>query len=276
MSESSKPSAPRIWVTLLLGLAALLIGTGVAWTVIPQPAVGVVRLDSMIWSFTVTDVAAQLAYARENPAIRTVVFLVDSPGGDVASSETLYLEVLRTRKVKPVVASVEGLAASGAYYAVIPSDYIYAKPSSIVGNIGVVSSLPLDTFVDEELIATGPFKLFGDSRESHARYMESIKESFLNSVMAQRGDRLKVDRATLSRGEIYLGMNAVEMGLVDDIGTPEDAARRAAEMAKIINYRVVDISKELGKGNVSVASPWDEKQLSKLPPGFYYLYTGPR
>jgi protease-4 len=275
MSEPVAKRSPwrAVGSALLWVLLPLLLGTVAAWRIVPQPAVGIVRLEDTIWSGAAADVAAQLAYARRDPAIRAVVFQVDSPGGEVSSSEAIYLEVLRARREMPVVAVTESLAASGAYYAVVASDYIYAKPSSILGNIGVVSSLPIDSFVEEDFLATGPFKLFGSSREDYVRSMNAMKESFLNSVMAQRGDRLRVDRTELSRGQIYLGMNALHLGLIDEIGTVGDGAAKAAEMALISDYRVVDIPTVMPENAGS--SPYGGKRVSELPDGFYYLYTGP-
>jgi protease-4 len=275
MSESVIKRSPwrAAGLTLLWIVLPLLLGTVAAWRVVPQPAVGIVRLEDTIWSGSAADVVAQLAYARRDPAIRAVVFKISSPGGGVSSSETLYLEVLRTRREMPVVGVAEDLAASGAYYAIVASDYIYAQPSSILGNIGVVSPLPVDTFVEEDYMATGPFKLFGSSREDYVRSMNAMKESFLNSVVVQRGDRLRLERAELSRGQIYLGMNALQLGLIDEIGTANDAVAKAAEMALISDYRVVDIPTAMS-GNAG-SSPYEGKRVNELPDGFYYLYTGP-
>jgi protease-4 len=277
MSESGPKRSPlrAVGSALLWVVLPLLLGVVVAWRFVPQPAVGLVRLEDTIWSGSAADVSAQLAYARRDPAIRAIVFVVNSPGGEVSSSETIYLEVLQARREKPVVGVTEGLAASGAYYAIVATDYIYAKPSSIVGNIGVISPLPLTTFVEEDYMATGPFKLFGSSREDYVRSMDSMKDSFLNSVMAQRGARLRASRAELSRGQIYLGMNGLELGLIDDIGTVSDAAAKAAEMARIHDYRIVDILTVMGQENAQ-SSPYNGKRVNELPDGFYYLYTGPR
>jgi protease-4 len=277
MSESVPKRSP-LWAFgsfLLWVVLPLLLGVAAAWRAVPRPAVGLVRLEDVVWSGSAADVAAQLNYARRERAIRAVVFLVSSPGGEVSASETLYLEVLRTRREMPVVGVTGDLAASGAYYAIVAADYIYTNPSSILGNIGVVSSLPIDTFVEEDYMATGPFKLFGSSREDYVRYMNSMKESFLNSVVTQRGDRLRVDRAELSRGQIYLGMNALQLGLIDEIGTVGDAAAKAAEMARIHDYRIVDIPSAMEREGVQ-SYPYESKRVSELPDGFYYLYTGPR
>lgn len=277
MSESAPKRSPwqSIGAALLWIILPLLLGAVVAWQAIPQPAIGLVYLQDTIWNFSAAQVSDQLAYARRAPDIRAVVLVVNSPGGEVASSETLYLNVLQTRREKPVVGVADGLAASGAYYAIVASDYVYAQPSSIVGNIGVISTLPTDSFVEEDYLATGPFKLFGSSREDYVRSMDSMKDSFLNSVVTQRGNRLHVDKAELSRGQIYLGMNALHLGLIDEIGTVNDAIARAADMAHVSNYRIVDISAEIQRESEQTVSYKYEK-ANELPEGFYYLYTGPR
>jgi ClpP class serine protease len=109
--------------------------------------------------------------------------------------------------------------------------------------------------------------------------MEMSKEGFLEAVITQRGKRLKADRQTLSRGEIYIGMGALGLGLIDSIDSTSGAVEKAASQAGLRDYQVVEI------GRISPLDLLMEDagmnrtgQLlgSKLPPGIYYLYLDPR
>jgi ClpP class serine protease len=186
------------------------------------------------------------------------------------------------REQKPVIASIDELAASGAYYVASAADEIYAKPASAVGNIGVISLLPEPDYLDEELYTTGPFKLSGGPQASYVRQMEMLKDTFLAAILAQRSDRLLVEPETLSRGEIYLGLQAQQMGLVDEIGSQEDAVAAAAAMAELRRFVTVDWDVEVpewveeeevapgSKTATALALPPEQ-----LPPGLYYRYLEP-
>jgi len=235
-----RPWASRLWALWLV--LALVAGFLISERLVPVPQVGIVRLEGDIYDETADYVVEQLNYARNDPAIRAVVLKINSPGGGVTASENLYYSILSFREQKPLIVSIDTLAASGGYYAASAGDELYAKPSSSIGNIGVVSLLPSPSFVDEELITTGPFKLFGSPRASYVRELEILKQGFLQAVLAQREDQLTVGEEELARGELYVGVLAVDMGLIDKLGTLNDAVDEAARMAKIVNYQVVDMS----------------------------------
>jgi protease-4 len=138
----------------------------------------------------------------------------------------------------PVVASVDSMAASGAYYTVVPSDRIFAKPSSIVGSVGVRANLPRETEPNDAIAATGPNKLGGSGQREFFAIIESMRRAFLNAVFEQRGDRLSLSRADVSRAQIYSGSQAVQNGLADDVGDRQAAIREAARLAGLDDYRV--------------------------------------
>jgi protease-4 len=271
----------RPWVRWgLLTLLALGVGWVAAVLLIPAPRIGVIRFADVIWSDTVISLEDQLRHAAEDPSIRAVVVEIDSPGGEAAASERLYFDILRLRQSKPVVVMVDSMAASGGYYMAAAADAIYCTPSSDVGNIGVISVYPESSFVVEDYLFTGPFKAFGSPRDSFVRQMEVLKDSFLECVFAQRGDRLQVDQDTLSRGEIYVGTRALQMGLVDGLGSREDAIAHAASLARVHHYTVVDVAAEMGASPPPTPLP-PEAVSSRLSgpawqPGFYYLYVAPQ
>jgi len=270
----------------VLGALLALLFFGLGWVgaalFIPAPRVGVIRFSDVIWSDTAAPLEEQLRYAEEDPSIRAIVLELDSPGGEAAASERLYFAVLRLRTRKPVVVMVGSLAASGAYYVAAGADVIYATPGSDVGNIGVISMFPSPSLVVEDYLFTGPYKAFGNPRDGFMRQMDVLKESFLECVLAQRGDRLQLDRATLSRGEIYVGAVALQIGLVDRMGSLDDAIAEAARLARIDHYSVVDVAAEMcGTGAAPLPTLPAEEVQDRLTrpswrPGYYYLYLAPQ
>ena len=269
---------------IVVGLALVLaIGILVSVVLIPTPQIAVIRIEGDIWGGYTAYVRQAMEEAGSDPAVRAVVLEIASPGGEVTASEDMYFEVLRLREQKPVVAAINEIAASGAYYIASAAEQIYAKPGSAVGNIGVISFLPEPDLVDEWLMTTGPFKLSGGSQAEAIRQLEMLKDTFLAAILAQRESRLQVGPEVLSRGEVYLGLQAQQMGLVDGVGSKGDAISAAARLARLRNYRVVDRTPELpaeeslfgvrakaGFTAASLAAP-----PKYLPPGFYYRYVEP-
>jgi len=229
----------RTWLLWLV--LPLLIGVLVA-SAIPQPVIGIIRLDGAIYSFTAREMISQIDYAREHPEVRAVVLVFDSPGGTVADTESVYMELARLRAQKPVVTAINGMAASGAYYLSVNTDFILAKPSSLVGNVGVIGYLPPTPFIFEEIISTGPYKLWGSSRDTEMRQIEMIKQGFYEAVILGRGDRLQISPEMLLRGQIWPGTEALRLGLIDGLGAETDALEKASELAHVRHYEVVDLS----------------------------------
>jgi len=263
MTERNSISTERRPLGLLLWILVVVVALGLAYflstLIIPAPKIGLIRLDGEINDGTADYIVAQANYAKNDPSIRAVVLKVNSPGGGVTPSENLHYSLLSLRERKPLIVSIDTMAASGGYYAASAGDVIYAKPSSSVGNIGVVSLLPSQSFVDEELITTGPMKLFGSPRDSYVREMEILKQGFLRAVETQRKKQLKVGTDVLSRGELYVGVRALDAGLIDRLGTVTDAIEKAAEMAKVAHYETVDLS------NAPSVTPPASSLLNQLP-----------
>ncbi len=258
---------------------ALIIGIILA-AFIPQPIIGVIRLDDSIYSQSAQDMIAQIQYARDHTQIRAVVLVLNSPGGTVTDTESVYLELARLREKKPVVTMVESMAASGAYYLSVGTDYILAKPSSEVGNVGVIGYLPSDPTVMEELYSTGPYKLWGSPRDTFVREMEMMKQGFLQAVLLGRGDALKVAPEVVLRGQIWPGAEALRMGLIDELGPQSRAYEKAAQMAHIAHYRAEDLRPLSGLPEyttVSVFGQASEESQDTYPKasGIYFLYVPP-
>jgi protease-4 len=240
--------------------------------------VGVIRLNDAIYSTTAADLISQIDYARDNPNVKSVVLILDSPGGTVVDTEAVYLELARLRQTKPVVTWVSGMAASGAYYLSSGTDYIVAVPSSEVGNVGVIGYLPPSPSVLEDTISTGPYKLWGSPRDTTVREIEMLKQGFFQAVTLGRGKRLKIGPEVLLRGQIWPASEALHLGLIDKLGSETDAYEQAARLAHLWHYQAVD----LYVPTIYVQTPsalgffLQSKDGVRLPypskPGIYMLY----
>ena len=270
---------------LLWVVASLLIGWLLGYAFIQQPAVGIIRLNTDIWTDdedidSVDLILAQIDAARQDATIRAVVIQIDSPGGEVAATQTLYLELQNLRREMPVVCSIEGIAASGGYYVALATDPIYANPSSTVGNIGVWGFTPPDLGVSEMILTSGPFKLTASNRQEFIRAIEEIKQEFLETIVSQRGERLDISQAELSQGLAYTGREALQLGLIDHLGSQSYAIANAAKLAHIAHYNIIDLyqrvmneimEREADLGTwIAAADPVTGKRM--LPPGAYLLY----
>lgn len=241
MDDKVSPVLRFISLFLLVVLLPLVLGGLLAPELVPAPRVGIVRMWTDIDYWTAQDVIDQLAFARQDPSIKAVVIIVDSPGGEVSSSEDLYLSILHTREEMPVVVTVDWMAASGAYLLAVGADEVYAKPTSLVGNVGVIGLASSPPFLDEDVLTTGPYKEFGGTQAGRVRQMEIAKESFLRAVEAGRGERLKLSLDYVSRGEIFSGVQAWENGMIDGLIATDEAIDRAAELARLRTYETVDL-----------------------------------
>ena len=266
----------------LLWLALPLIAGILIAALIPQPVVGLINLNTSIDASSAKDLIAQIDYARTHSEVRAIVLMLDSPGGTVTDTEAVYLEILKLRKSKPVVTSINSMAASGAYYLTVGTDYVFAKPTSEVGNIGVIGYLPPAPTIFEGIISTGPYKLWGTPRDTYVRQIEMIKQGFFEAVKAGRGDRLKAGPDVVLSGQIWPGSEGLQLGLIDELGAQSDAIEKAASLGHISNFKTENL------GLLALSQPATtptyqffatSSQGVTLPypkePGIYMLYIPP-
>ncbi len=204
------------------------------------PIVPIIRLEGQIaapmggrggLSLQRIEKTLQRAYTRKRaPA---VVLVINSPGGSPAQASLIAQRIrdLAAREEKRTIAFVEDVAASGGYWIALAADEIYADPNSIVGSIGVVSSLfgfheLIRRYgVERRLYSTGDYKAFMDpftpTKPHHADKLRNVQaallEEFKAHVEARRGDRLTGDREELFSGAFWTGRQALERGLIDGI-----------------------------------------------------------
>lgn len=268
----------NLQTVLLWLLLPLVVGLLLA-TLIPQPVIGLIYLETGLDAYSAKLMSAQIDYAREHPEIRALVLVLDSPGGTVSDTETVYLDLLKLRQTKPVVASINSMAASGAYYLTAGTDYAFSKPTSEVGNIGVIGYLPPSPTIFEGILSTGPYKLWGTPRDTYMRQIEMIKKEFYAAVQAGRGSRLNAPPEVILSGQIWPGTEALRLGLIDELGSQSDAVEKAASLAKISHYATVDLAtlalKASPYGGYSLSKPESPGGTYPTEAGLYLLYLPP-
>lgn len=195
----------------------------------------------------------QLRAAGNDSAVRAVVLQVDSPGGGLSASDLIHSEVKRLQaRRKTVVAAVGGLAASGGYWVIAPSDHIVSAPTGLVGSFGVammrfkIKDLLGKIGVEPEPLLSTDLKDLGspyrDLSEEERAFFQSLlatwHERFIEVIAAGRG--LEVDAVQpLANGKVYTASQALEYGLIDEIGYFDAALKAARELGKAKGATVV-------------------------------------
>ena len=190
---------------------------------------------------------------RNQDDVKAVVLRINSPGGSILSAENIYRQLVGLKADgKKLVVSMGDLAASGGYYLSAMADSIFAQPNTLTGSIGVFSIIPnpsraLDTKlgIRFDTVRTGPysadFTVFFPWTERENQYLQSrtdaYYELFLNKV-AEGRNMTRDEVHAIAQGRIWSGQRAVENGLVDKLGTLEDAIESAATLAGLKEYRI--------------------------------------
>jgi protease-4 len=244
----------------------------------------------------------KLRAAARDKRVKAVVLRINSPGGTVTASDTLYEEIKAFRKKthKPVVAYFQDVAASGAYYLACAADEVMAHRTSVTGSIGIImqtvsfSGTMSKLGIRADAIKSGRFKDAGSplkrmSEEERAIFQEIVDDfyqQFLDVVAAARPALTREQVTTLADGRVYSAGQALDSGLIDRIGTLEDAIEAAKERAGIKAAHVVIYHRPLawkptlyaetptrGVGmvnfiNINMANSWTRH------PTFMYIWNG--
>jgi protease IV len=186
----------------------------------------------------------QLQQAEDDPSVRAILIRVDSPGGTVAASQEIAMEIDRISK--PIVVSVGDVCASGAYMVSSQCDEIVATPTSSVGSIGVIAQIPnveglLDTLgIEFTVLTAGEYKDAGSPYRSLTATETALFEEYIGiayqefiTIVAEGRSLPETEVEAMANGWIWPGMVALEMGLIDSLGTFNDALDRAAELGGI-------------------------------------------
>lgn len=207
--------------------------------------------DNMIGS---ERISRELRKVRRDEKVKAVVFRVNSPGGSALASDVIWREVDLLRKEKPVIVSMGDVAASGGYYIAAAADSIFAEPNTITGSIGVFGVIPnMQELYNDKLgitfdeVKTGKYADFlanvdrpltVDERNILQMEVNRIYDTFLQRVADGRGlSKAQVD--SLGQGRVWSGQQALDNGLVDRLGSIDDAVAAAARKAGLEDYRLV-------------------------------------
>jgi protease-4 len=202
-------------------------------------------------------ISRAIRQARKDSSVKAIVFRVNSGGGSALASEVIWREIKLAQEIKPVIASLGDVAASGGYYIVAPAQKIIASPNTITGSIGVFGMLPngekllndklgihVDVVKTNKFADMGTFTraLTAQEREAIQFSIEDIYETFITHV-AEGRNMTKEEVDEIGQGRVWSGANAIEIGLIDGFGGLEDAIQLAAEAANLEAYRTVDYPK---------------------------------
>ncbi len=199
-----------------------------------------------------TPIRKALNEVAEDASVKAVVLRVDSPGGSAVASEIILNATKRVKAKKPFVVSMGQVAGSGGYYVACGADTIFADSATITASIGVVSGKFVTTpmwkkvGVDWHTTKRGARADMLDSddvftpdeRAALQGYMNDVYEVFKKHVTTIRGNRLKKKIDDLAGGRVYTGQQALDLGLVDKIGTLDDAIQHVAKQANLKEYEV--------------------------------------
>lgn len=234
-------------ITILLfiavwGISYFFIDDGRGFTY--RDKLAIVKIEGIITESE--DIIKQIKKYREDTFIKGIVLRIDSPGGAVGPSQEIYREVLKTAEEKKVVASMGGLAASGGYYIACAANKIFANPGTITGSIGVIMTfsnfeeLMKKVGLKTTIIKSGRHKDMGypvkELTEEDKKILQDVSDDihgqFIEAVA--KGRNIKLDLVkSIADGRIFSGRQAKESGLVDELGTLEDAISYATKLVGI-------------------------------------------
>ncbi|GGH04712.1 signal peptide peptidase SppA [Parapedobacter pyrenivorans] len=234
--------------------------------------------DNMIGS---ERISRELRKVRRDDKVKAVVFRINSPGGSALASDVIWREVDLLRKEKPVIVSMGDVAASGGYYIAAAADSIFAEPNTITGSIGVFGVIPnMQELYNDKLgitfdkVKTGRYADFlanvdrpltADERNILQMEVNRIYDTFLQRVADGRGlSKAQVD--SIGQGRVWSGQQALDNGLVDRLGSIDEAVAAAAQKAGLEDYRLVTYPaiknplESLLGGSADRISAWFSKQ----------------
>lgn len=245
--------------------------------------------DSTIGSITLSKAIRE---ARENKKVKAIVMRVNSPGGSALASEVIRREVELAKAEKPFIISMGSYAASGGYWISTEGDYIFADPTTLTGSIGVFGTVPnAKKFLNEtvgltfDVVKTNKNADFGSLAEPMTDYQKAMMQKYVGNtyndftalVARTRGLRQSyVD--SIGQGRVWAGVDALEIGLVDELGGLDKAIAYAAEKANLTEYSLKDYPKQKDMMEMllggSMPEPYTKALLKKrLGKNYTYLET---
>ncbi len=212
-----------------------------------EKSIGLIEVRGIINEEVRKETVKNLSKFRRTRNIRAIVLRIESPGGGVSASQEIYNEIKRIRNAgKPIYASMGSIAASGGYYIAVPCDKIFANPGTATGSIGVIMEIPhVENLLkkvgiyfmviksEEHKDIGSPFREMSKKEEELLKgVIDDIYQQFIDAIVQNRGLE-KEEVLKIADGRILTGRQAVEVGLVDELGDLQDAISAAVEAAGI-------------------------------------------
>lgn len=270
-------------------------------TLLSGPAttkIAVINLEGVINPDTELAVKDQILSAQRDPAVKAMILKISSPGGMVSSSDNIHHYITRYKENtgKPVICYMDGLAASGGYYAAVACDKIIASPTTITGSIGVIMGhMDISQLMQEKLGITPSTIKSGEKKDwpSMFRELSQREKIYLNNKIIEPAyqrfvelidngrENLDMDQIlNLADGSIYFANEAKEFGLIDDTGYFEVAIDAALEMSGLQKARLIQYQKPfsfsdiLQAKNDSILNFSNSSIHEMLTPKLMYLWDG--
>ena len=257
-----------------------------------QDSIAVIDINGVITD--ADKVEKSLHKFSTDPDVKAIILHIDSPGGGAAVSQELYNDVLRTKQEshKPIIASVESVGASGAYYIASACDKIYANPASVVGSIGVImewtnyGELMRWAKLKPVVIAHGELKDAGDPTRDLTPKEQAYFQSLVDNMYGQFVHDVAVGRHTdeakitpLATGQVWTGQQSISLGLIDTLGGYRMALLDTAKKVGINGEPHVVKPEKPRHGLMAVLNGEQGDDLFPNPahllnqaPGFYFLW----
>ncbi len=266
-----------IAVVIAVVIVGVVIGIGIRGP-ISGGSVGVVEIDNII--YTPKYIVSDLNDFGDDPSIKAIILRINSPGGVVAASQEIYDAVKRQQEKKPVIASMESVAASGAYYIALPSDIIVANPGTLTGSIGVIMEWPVlekllqKLGIEFEVVKSKEHKDMGSSHrrlnEGERKLMQDVvtdvHEQFVRVTSEHRN--MPIDSVIkYADGRVFTGNQAKALGFVDTLGSFDFAVELAGNLVNIEEPHLVYPARRLSLIDLFV-KPMEQLMIPKL----YFLW----
>ena len=236
-----------------------------------------------------TTLSAALRKARTDKKVKAIVMRVNSPGGSAVASEVIRREVELAAKEKPVIVSMGNYAASGGYWISSTADYIFADPNTLTGSIGVFGTIPnLKGFLNDKIgltfdeVKTNKNSDFGSLSKPLTPYQmtmmqKHVTETYDNfiTLVSETRDLRKTFVDSIAQGRVWSGTDALEIGLVDELGGIDKAIAYAADKAGLTSYSIKEFPKQedpLGNLFKTETQEYYAKSLMKKNLGSSYKY----
>lgn len=244
--------------------------------------VALIRIEGPI--LDAKDTIDELKEYLKDASVKAIVLRIDSPGGAVAPSQEIYEEVRKAVARKKIVVSMGSVAASGGYYIASPATRIIANPGTLTGSIGVIMEIPnIEGLMNKigvktEVIKSGTHKdlasifrgIKKEEREILQNVLDNVHEQFIRAV-AEGRNMLPDDVKKIADGRIFTGEQALEAGLIDELGNLEDSIKTAAKLAGIKGEPTV-VSKKEKLSIVNLLRDTMPKELTDIFPSVKVKY----